>query len=106
LDIPYILEYESVYQDRIKIFLTRSFCLLLAHYVLARGFTSMYYVGVSSATRRQKSLTAEKWLIWQTLWPSYTNQVEDQETSTASVTVHHMEQKQAKLCVNVVSLVA
>jgi len=57
-------------------FLTGSFCLLLAHYVLAHGFTSMYDVGLRSETRKQKCLTVEEWLIWETLWPNYANQVD------------------------------
>jgi len=79
--------------------------LLLAHYVLTRGFTSIYYVGLRNATRRQKSQTVEEWLRWQSGRATRIMWIH-QETSTASVTVHHLEQKQAKLCVNMVSLVA
>jgi hypothetical protein len=78
-----------------KVFLTRSFCLLLSHYVLSHGFTSVYYLGLRSATRRQKCLTVGS----DGRYNGRAIRIRsiEQETSTASVTVHHMEQKQAKL---------
>ena len=77
LCIPYVLEYESIYQYwQNQDIYNREFLFAACTLCVSTWFHFHVLRRIAQWNKKTKKYDVEEWLRWETLWPSYTIQVD------------------------------